>query len=1003
MLTEERASFSRYGVAFAAVAVAMLVRLSLFPVLGERAPFILLFPAVVVGAWFGGLGPGLFSVGLSALAAWYFLFLPHYSFALFDTTAVIQLGVFAIVNLFIVLLAEDLHRTQRRAAASEARERESKERFAKAFETSPLALTITSLKTGRLLEVNETFVEITGYSREEAVGRTTLELGLWADPEDRAAELAMIVERGKLSNLEYRFRMRDGSEVLGLLTAVRLEIGGEPCALTVIQDITERKLAEKTLRESEKRLRRIVESNIIGMIVADFTGRIVEANDAFLNMVGYTRADLEQGRINFVSLTPPEYRALDEAAQAEMRRSGSHRPFEKEYFRKNGTRVPVYVGTTYLDEEEQLGIGFIVDLTERKWAEEELARSKQLFEQIAETTPDILYIYDIQEHRNVYANAHIAQVLGYSPDEVRAFGDGFLATILHPDDLPGAVEFSRGYDRLADGEVVEFEFRMRHKDGDYRWLRSRTVVFSRTADGRAKLVLGNARDVTEQRRAETALRESEAYFRGLADAMPQLVWTARADGAVEYYNSRIHEYGGIVANEDGTWDWRPIVHEDDLRRTQSAWQTAVQARAIYESEHRIKLANGSFRWHLSRAVPLKDETGRVIKWFGTATDIHDLRQTEQELRENDRRKDEFLAMLAHELRNPLAPIRNAIRVLRHIGPASPQVEQMRDMIERQTEHLTRLVDDLLDVSRITRGKVTLQRERLELMSIISRAVETSRPLIDAAHHRRSVSLPPETVRLEGDLTRLAQVISNLLNNAAKYTEEGGRIELSAQQAGHEVLIRVKDNGVGIPGDVLPHIFELFAQADRSLDRAQGGLGIGLTIVKSLVELHGGRVEAHSDGPGQGSEFIVRLPVFAEPPPEPKGPPALEGDAAPAHGCRILVVDDNVDSAQSMALLLELEGYEVRMAHDGPETLRLAREFRPRVVLLDIGLPGMNGYEVASVLRKAPGGEHLVLIALTGYGQEEDRQQSKAAGFDHHLTKPVDHDWLSSLIKTSVAA
>ncbi len=373
-----------------------------------------------------------------------------------------------------------------------------------------------------------------------------------------------------------------------------------------------------------------------------------------------------------------------------------------------------------------------------------------------------------------------------------------------------------------------------------------------------------------------------------------------------------------------------------------------------------------------------------------------LRQSERALREADRRKDEFLAMLAHELRNPLAPIRNAAQVLKLVGAADGRQRWAREVIERQTQHLTRLVDDLLDVSRITRGKVKLAREPLELATIVHRAVEASRPLIDARRHQLTVALPPEPVRLEGDLTRLVQVVGNLLNNAAKYTDEGGRIHIEAAAENGEAVIRVRDNGMGLPPDLLPHVFDLFTQADRSLDRSQGGLGVGLTLARRLVELHGGRVEARSEGPGQGSEFIVRLPAAAS---SAGAGTAEAGEPVPsaAQGLRILVVEDNVDSAEMMSFLLELRGYQVRTAYHGPEALEVARAFHPQVVLCDIGLPGMNGYEVAARLREQPDFQRTTLIALTGYGQEDARRRAQEAGFDHHLVKPVEPDALEALL------
>ena len=368
------------------------------------------------------------------------------------------------------------------------------------------------------------------------------------------------------------------------------------------------------------------------------------------------------------------------------------------------------------------------------------------------------------------------------------------------------------------------------------------------------------------------------------------------------------------------------------------------------------------------------------------------------MQEANQRKDEFLAMLAHELRNPLAPIRNAVHVLRLAGPADAQAQWARDVIQRQLQHLTRLVDDLLDVSRITQGKVTLHKEKVELAVVVARAVETIRPLLESRRLQLSISIPSEPIRLQADPTRLAQVVANVLNNATKYTEEGGCIWISAARAGEQVVLRVRDTGVGIPADVLPHIFDLFTQSARSLDRSEGGLGIGLTLVRNLVEMHGGKVEAFSAGSGHGSEFVVHLPALPEElPTEVKA--AVANKNAPGASLRILVVDDNLDSAETLALLLKFSGHDVRTANDGETALETAYAFKPQVIVLDIGLPKMDGYQVAQRLRQDPQLQKSFLIALTGYGQNEDRQRSKEAGFDYHLVKPVDPQELQSLVNS----
>jgi PAS domain S-box-containing protein len=362
-----------------------------------------------------------------------------------------------------------------------------------------------------------------------------------------------------------------------------------------------------------------------------------------------------------------------------------------------------------------------------------------------------------------------------------------------------------------------------------------------------------------------------------------------------------------------------------------------------------------------------------------------------ELKEAGRQKDEFLAMLAHELRNPLAPVRNALQVMKMPGA---DVEQARGMAERQVAHMVRLVDDLLDVSRIMRGRIELRKEPVELAAVLAQAAETAQPMLDAHGQELVLSAPPEPLWLEADPARLAQVVANLLHNAAKFSGRAGRVWLTAERRGDEAVVRVRDEGAGIRADVLPRVFDLFVQGDRSLERTQGGLGIGLTVVRKLVAMHGGTVTAASEGPGRGSEFVVRLPGVRE---APAGAGAAEEAQAPAALRRVLVVDDNVDAAESIGMLLRLWGHEVRVAYNGPQALEAADEYRPEVVVLDIGLPGMSGYEVARQLRQRPQFKTALLVAVTGYGQDEDRRRSGEAGFDHHLTKPVDPDALHALL------
>ncbi|HYE80308.1 MAG TPA: ATP-binding protein, partial [bacterium] len=512
----------------------------------------------------------------------------------------------------------------------------------------------------------------------------------------------------------------------------------------------------------------------------------------------------------------------------------------------------------------------------------------------------------------------------------------------------------------------------------------------------------------ERKRAQAALVESDKQFRNLADSIPQLAFKAQPDGFVHWFNQRWYEYTGSALESMEGAGWLALVDPDDRDRVARSWTDCIRSGDPFDEVFGLRAADGGYRRFLTRVVPVRDHRGHIFRWFGTLTDVTEqqeveaaLRASEEALKEADRRKDEFLATLAHELRNPLAPIWNSLEILKATQGDPALLAQAIATMERQVGQMVRLIDDLLDISRITRNKLELRKERVALADMVRAAVETSRPLIAAGHHTLRVSVPDEPVHLDADPTRLAQVLANLLNNSAKYTEPGGTITLAAECRDREVVIAVRDTGVGIPPEMLPRIFEMFTQVEQSLDRAQGGLGIGLTLVQRLLAMHGGRVEAHSDGPGTGSTFTVYLPVLEECPPTADG--AVDGAVHDGQqrrtgpSRRILVVDDNRDLAMSLAILLRIAGHEVRVAHDGPAAVAAAAEFEPAVILLDIGLPKMNGYETARAIRQEPWGSRVRLVAVTGWGQEEDRRKSAEAGFDHHLVKPVEPALLQSLL------
>jgi len=510
------------------------------------------------------------------------------------------------------------------------------------------------------------------------------------------------------------------------------------------------------------------------------------------------------------------------------------------------------------------------------------------------------------------------------------------------------------------------------------------------------------RDITDRKRAEQALRESEERLRLGAEigGFGIYEWNAATD--THTWSPETYRIYGVEPGTPVTWDTligRTHPADRGLTGDHKARILDPSMPEINTLEQRIVRPDGEVRWVYGRTRRIYEGTGsgrRVVRIMGAVQDVTDLKRAEEALKEADRRKDEFLATLAHELRNPLAPIASAVHYLQLKGAADPDVRNAYAIIERQTRHLARLVDDLMDVSRISRGRIQLQREQVNMADVVAHAVEASRSLIENARHTLELSVPDTPLYVEGDPVRLTQIVGNLLNNAAKYTPPGGRIELHVESTEHEVYVRVRDTGIGMSKETLGRIFEMFTQADGSSERARGGLGIGLALSQRLARLHGGFIEAYSEGEGRGSTFTFRLPRQEADTIEPTVPAAPTRAATTSR--RVLAADDNVDAAESLAALLQAFGHIVQTAHDGVEAVQAAQRFHPEVAFLDIGMPRLDGYEVARRIRALPGGESVRLIALTGWGQEEDRQRARDAGFDHHLTKPVDPAALQRLLE-----
>lgn len=753
-------------------------------------------------------------------------------------------------------------------------------------------------------------------------------------------------------------------------------------------DITDQKQAEEALRESEARFRTLASHAPVGIFMSSPNGGTVFVNESWSAMTGLTPEQAVGS--GWIAAVHPDDRQRVVSGWKKAVQAGVASDAEYRFLRPDGA-VSWLQGNAVPfrgPEGEVFGyIGTVMDITDRKRAAEELKRTQEQLQQVTDTMA-VAVMRCAADHRYEWVSVGCTTLLRKPREDI--VGRAIPEVIGEE-----AYSIIRPYiERVLAGERVEYEAFVEYQDIGPRWIKASYVPTygdTSTPDGWVAVVI----DVTEEKRKEEAIRTSEQLYRAIGESNDYGVWVCDPEGRNIYASESFLRLVGMTQEECSNLGWVNALHPDDVGETTRAWNECVRTGSNWDLEHRFRGVDG--KWHpiLARGVPVRNDRGEITAWAGINLDISRLKKVEDELREADRRKDEFLAILAHELRNPLAPIRTGLELMRLAGDDQTLVEEVRTTMERQTQQMVRLIDDLLDVSRITRGTVELRKCRADLASVIQSAVETARPAIDEFGQRLTVSLPKHPIILDADPTRLAQVISNLLNNAAKYMTQGGTIELIARRQEDTAIISVKDSGVGIPAEMLDRIFEIFTQVDRSQEHSFGGLGIGLTLVKRLVEMHGGTVEAHSPGPGQGSKFVVRLPIVVGP---LRSEPSENDEGLASSGKRrILVADDNEQAAKILAMLLQALGNEVRVARDGEETLQMADEFRPDIVLLDLGMPKLDGYETARRIREATWGKNMVLAALTGWGQEEDKRRTKEAGFNHHFIKPVELSTLEQLL------
>jgi len=849
----------------------------------------------------------------------------------------------------------------------------------------------------RTLLYNDAYAQLLGDKHPEALGRDFLEV--WHEVREALEPLVADAYRGAPSRGDdvafwtQRHAHREETHFSYFLAPVRAESGEVAGFLCGCNDHTRRILAERQLAESGSRHRSVLQHMDEGFMLFDRDFNILEVNQAAVDMAGVARDDLV-GRNHWTAF-PGTFEAPIGAMYRRVLAEGRAESLENRYLHPDG-RERWYEVRAFPAGGDLAAV--YRDITARRRLQEEADAARQRVQLALEAGAIIgTWMWDIPSDTFI-GDALFASSFGLDPAAVAAgLPLEVVSRSIHPDDRA----------RVEAAVAAAIEQRSRYRcqyrvlRGDrYHWVEARGRIDA-DAEGRPAQFPGVLLDIEDRRRIEAERDQAASLLETFIEVVPGVVYAKDREGRFLLVNRGTAELVGLSQDELlGRTDAEVLSDPDEAAEIMARDRDIMDSGIGQKTEESVRSHDGSRSIMWSTKEPLRDPQGRVIGLVGTSVDITDRKRMLEALRDADQRKDEFLAMLAHELRNPLAPISTAAHILKLSAGDAAATRETGEVIARQVGHLTRLVDDLLDVSRVTRGLVELDRRPVDLRTVVSTAVEQVQPLLQSRRHALRTSTGDEPLVVNGDFHRLVQIVSNLLNNAVKYTPQGGAIAVELRRQGGQACLTVADNGIGIAPGTIAHIFDLFAQAERTPDRSQGGLGIGLSLVRSLVHLHGGQVHAESPGLHQGSTFRVWLPLAGA---------AAPAEAAPRPGTtgrrlHILLVDDNVDAALTLAGVLRMEGHDVEAAGDARRALAIATAGRNwNAVILDIGLPDMTGYELAGRLRALPEAAHATYIALTGYGQAHDRVISRTSGFDHHLVKPADIPALLALLDASAGA
>jgi len=1003
-----RSSAKAYALGIIALGAAVFLRWLLDPLMGDALPLVTLFGAVAAAAWLGGYRPAIAVAILGYLACHYLFIPPRGKLDFGDAGILVGLIAYLFTCSVIIGFGEAMRIAQVRAS-------QQREVLSVTLHSIGDAV-ITTDNEGRITYLNKVAESLTGWLQNEALGNpleTVFHIVNEAtrqpveNPAIRALREGVVVG---LANHTVLIQ-RDGAEcpIDDSAAPIRDERGNVSGCVLIFRDVTEQRNHDRDKAGrliTARFLASIVESSNDAIVSKTLDGVIQSWNAAAERLFSFTAEQAVGKHISIV--IPPERIAEEDQIIASLKAGKRIEHFETERMRSDGRRIMVSLTISPIKDDSGNVVGaskIVRDITAQRQIEE---RERELLGQAAAANAKFHAFFD---QGPLFGGIIDLDGTIVEPNRLSWEGCGFTREQIvgkplweGPWWIPSAnlvEQIKTASAEAAAGKTFRAELPYFVGDGSQR-VADVTIQPIRDETGRVLFLALTGTDITDRKLAEAdrekfvTLIENSTDFIGICDL----------NGIPFFINHAGLEMVGLDTIEQASRvPVREFFYPEDQDKIMNEFFPSVVEKGHGEIEVRFRnFKTGEARWMDYKVLMLTDNAGQPFAFATVSQDVterkrlaDDLRRLAADLSDADRRKNEFLATLAHELRNPLAPLSNMLEVLKRAEGDAEMLKRARATIERQLGQMVRLVDDLLDLSRITHDRLELRRTEVELSSVIQQAVEAARPFVDAASHDLLVDLPDEPIYLKADPARLAQVFSNLLNNSCKYTKPGGTIRVHAKRVGDQVTVSIKDTGEGIPPDMLANIFDMFTQVDQDSERSQGGLGIGLTLVKRLVEMHGGSIDANSAGEGHGSEFVVQLPVLSGTPDVNASWPVSPGKPTPAR--RILIVDDNIDSAESLAILLEIAGNETFMAHDGPEAIEAAEEHRPEIVLLDIGLPSLSGHEVCRHIREQPWGKNTVVIALTGWGQEADRRKSQEAGFNGHLVKPVNYDELMELLSS----